>query len=580
MADPQQSLDFSSVGGVAVPAHNTATQPALDFSSVGGKPVAAPVMDDQRMALTRPDLVAPPPAASGLSPDQAMRNVINEGNQFMGAPSAPDWAVPNNNAVTDAVAGVAKGFVKSAGQTIAPGPRRAAQINTATGMNVPSTANPGLQTQGAAEGIGAGLEGIGEFILGDEALKSLPLLQRAEAALKAEKALKVAAGESPLVAKVVHAGINAIRTGAVGAVQGIAHGESAEDAAKTGTVAGVTGGVLDTAVEGVKALSPAVKEIAGEAIPVRGSQESNVAKAAESLAPTKTVQAFDVEQTQPAAKRAIGNVATEVKNAATETMTARDADAAIEKLRNASVKSKSLGEAADAVRNQSKPVFEKLDELTKNQDMTFSDLQQQERGAFRRGDIETAKKARAAQDQILNTFKDQFDAGDLDKARANWRQASALNEVHDTLNSKSVVGPTPVNLRPTGAADPGFINGKNFSKEILKLANEGTLQQAGLTPQHIQSLQDLGTLLEKSAVEHPDLLMRAFKAGKVIVGGPATAGSGYLVSAGLGKVLTNPKWAANTLKLAQALAKATPAATAQGLRTILDGARPILGNNQ
>jgi hypothetical protein len=339
-------------------------------------------------------------------------------------------------------------------------------------------------------------------------------------------------------------------------------------------VAGGTGAVLGAATEGVKALAPAVKEIAGESIPVRASQESGLANAAENVAPTKSLSKFDVNETQPAAKRVIGNVATEIKNAVNERMVSADSDAAIAKLRNTSSKAADLGDAADQIKAQSKPVFEKLDELTKNDEMKFSDWQKQERAAYRNGDIEKAKQAKAAQTDILNRFKDQFDPKDLENARANWRQASALQDVHDGLNTKSVVGPTPVELRPKGTPDPGYINGKAFSKQILAMSNDGTLEDAGLTPEHIQSLQDLGTLLEKSSNVHKlgklwTLLEIGSGTGAAIAH-PATAVPtlasavpAYLASRGLGRVMTNPEFADGVVKILRGTQAVTPAIAAQ-----------------
>jgi len=225
----------------------------------------------------------------------------------------------------------------------------------------------------------------------------------------------------------------------------------------------------------------------------------------ENVAPTKSLSKFDINETQPAAKRAIGNVASDVKS--------KDIGG-----QNLATEAKDLSERSAQIKAQSKPVFEKLDDLTKDDEMTFSDLQKKESASYRNGDIEAAKKAKAAQADILDRFKDEFDPKDLQNARANWKQASALQDVHDALNGKSVVGPTPVEFRPKGV-DPGYINGKAFSKQILALSNDGTLTDAGLTPEHIQSLQDLGTLLEKSANVHKFGVL-----GKVIEGAGIAAG--------------------------------------------------------
>jgi hypothetical protein len=314
---------------------------------------------------------------------------------------------------------------------------------------------------------------------------------------------------------------------------------------------------------GVRGLRPTTATLAGESIPVRASQGSSVANAVEKVSADKPLQRFDIEETQPAAKRAVGNIATEVKNAAGERVPALDAQSALNKLRSAGSKATDLGDAAEKVRDYARPVFDKLDELTKNDPQKFSDLQKQERAAFRRDDFEGAQKARDAQEAVLTKYADQFNAADLKNARSLWRQAGALDDVHDSLNSKSVTGPTPVRFRPQNAPDPGYISGKNFARQIQALKTDGTLAQAGLTPSHIQALQDLGTLLEKSGgVQQADLIAKAAKAVKIAAGGPGSLGTGYLASRILGRILTDPNAATTAL---QAMKTSAPVASAVGV---------------
>jgi len=313
---------------------------------------------------------------------------------------------------------------------------------------------------------------------------------------------------------------------------------------------------------GVKGLRPTTATIAGERVPVRASQESGIASAAEKVSRTKPLQQFDIEQTQPAARRAVGNIATDVKNAAGERAPALDAQSALNKLRAAGTKAVDLGEAAEKVRDYARPVFDKLDELTKNDPQTFSDLQKQERAALRGNDFEAVQKARDAQEAVLNRFADQFNANDLKTARSLWRQGSALDEVNEAFHSKGVSQPTPVNFRPENAPDPGYINGKNFAKQVQTFACDGTFTKAGLTPTHIQALQDLGTLLEKSGgVQQADLIAKAAKALK-IAAGSGTALTGWAASAVLGKILTDPTAAATTLRMLQGVA---PVSSATGI---------------
>jgi hypothetical protein len=310
---------------------------------------------------------------------------------------------------------------------------------------------------------------------------------------------------------------------------------------------------MEPLVAGVEAIAPKVKSVLGEKVPIRASQESTGAKLAEEVSRTKPLQKFDVEQTQPGAKKAISAIATDVPSKEVS-LGAR-----------ATTPAKDLSERADQIRAQSKPVFEKLDDLTANDKMKFSDYQKQERMAYRKGDYDAVKTARDAQEKIINDNAGQFSPNDLKNARANWKQSSALDKVHDAFNTKAVVQPTPVDFRPTGKPDPGYINGKNLSRAVLDLKSKGVLADAGLTPKHVQALQDLGTLLEKSGdvQKQGDIFKKALKAAKVVAGGPATAGGGYVASAAMGKLLTDEKAAT---AVARTLRSAIPAVAAQTQR--------------
>jgi hypothetical protein len=200
--------------------------------------------------------------------------------------------------------------------------------------------------------------------------------------------------------------------------------------------------------------------------------------------------------------------------------------------------------------------------------------------AYRKGDFDAVKEARDAQEKILNTNAGQFSPNDLKNARANWKQSSALDKVHDAFNTKAVVQPTPVDFRPTGKPDPGYINGKNLSKTILDLKSKGVLADAGLTPKHIQALQDLSTALEKSGSvqDAGGQLGKALKLAKVAVksaAGVGSAGAGYVASAALGKLLTDEKAAVGVAKVLQSGAPAVAAQVSQ--KAALDKALDAAG---
>ena len=426
--------------------------------------------------------------------------------------------VPNRLAT-----GVLEGGLQTAHTALVPVGKTVQALTGSTSLPTSFKEPSTLEPQGTAEQIGAGAEGILEFMTGDEALKGLSLAERMGIGAKLAKL----AESHPAIAGIINAGLNAVRTGTVGGTQAAVHGATPGEALTTGTVTGGTGLALEGAAGLVNKVAPTVKKVAGELIPVRASQTSGAANALENIAPTSKLQEFDVRKTQPAAKRAIGGVASDVasKEIGGQTLAST---------------AKNLEERAAQIKTQSSPVFEKLDDLTKNEPVKFTDLQKQERAAYRQGDIETANKARSAQENILNRYQSQFGPDDYSNARANWKQASALEQAHDALNSKGVVTSTPVKFRPPN--DPGYIKGKNFANTVLSLKNDGTLKDAGLTPAHIQSLQDIGTLLEKSSNVHKlHPLIRLVEA----TAGTGSAGTGLAASHFLGSLMTNEKLADN-----------------------------------
>jgi hypothetical protein len=102
-------------------------------------------------------------------------------------------------------------------------------------------------TQGTAQGVGAGLESIGEFLLGDSALKGLSLGDKLTQVSKVMKYIE----KSPMLAKALGIGVDALRAGTVQAGQTIAKGGTAGEALTSGAGmaagSGAVGAVLGAA---------------------------------------------------------------------------------------------------------------------------------------------------------------------------------------------------------------------------------------------------------------------------------------------------------------------------------------------
>jgi hypothetical protein len=91
--------------------------------------------------------------------------------------------------------------------------------------------------------LGYGMENLMEFVGGDEALQGLSVAERLGKMGSIAKAIEA----HPILAKIVGAGMSALRMGAVGTGQGLAHGETLGTSATQGAVAGVTGGAMEGA---------------------------------------------------------------------------------------------------------------------------------------------------------------------------------------------------------------------------------------------------------------------------------------------------------------------------------------------
>jgi len=89
---------------------------------------------------------------------------------------------------------------------------------------------------------------------GDEALKGLSLADKLKLGAKIVKVAEA----HPFAARIINAGLNAVRTGTVGSVQAAAHGASPDEALTTGAVAGGTGLALEGASGLVKTVAPKV----------------------------------------------------------------------------------------------------------------------------------------------------------------------------------------------------------------------------------------------------------------------------------------------------------------------------------
>lgn len=137
-----------------------------------------------------------------------------------------------------------------------------------------------------------------------------------------------------------------------------------------------------------------------------------------------------------------------------------------------------VGETAENIRAKSQPTFQKLDELSKGQ---FSDAQaaaKRYRGAIDKAGKDAYAEAVAKQDKIFETFKDQFEPEAFIKAKADWRQYRALQDVDEAIKSNTI-GQRPDIAKKTANAQPTEnIKATQLSTHLHRLYNDGTLETA------------------------------------------------------------------------------------------------------
>jgi hypothetical protein len=168
--------------------------------------------------------------------------------------------------IGDVGANFATGMVKGAGQTVEG---VSSLLNKIPGVGeylAPSEGVKALdqatQTQGVAQKLGAGAEGLLEFVAGDEALKGLSLAEKLDQAAKIAKFAET----SPRVAKALQLGMDVMRGATVGGVEGGLKGGptgAAEGAAlgAGGVAAGKAIGAASEALRGTEGEPGLIQQI-------------------------------------------------------------------------------------------------------------------------------------------------------------------------------------------------------------------------------------------------------------------------------------------------------------------------------
>jgi hypothetical protein len=362
-----------------------------------------------------------------------------------------------------------KGFAEGAGQAVTTAadlihkilPAAIANTTGAEAWRTPEMRQKETPVT-SGEKAGSTIETIGEFILTDGLAAGLPL---GDAILKSKK-ISEALEASPKMIPWVKAVMATGRVAAVSAAQSAAHapegerGAAAVQGAEFGAAGGALGETLGAGARYFSAKTP-------EAIAALATDDAN----AEFLRNQQA--AFQQgKKASDLASYGLNNVAGEVADSITGGPSKTD-----QLLRDNG--SYTFKDAANAIYDHAKPVFEEVDNISDNE---FSALREKQKTAFdviRNSSsmtaVNDAKQSLAetnqkigqifedAGDKILSDPKSsQLTLADLREAQDNWRKASTIEELHSGLDRAFTYPEAAQKL----AGRPASINPAKFKAQL------------------------------------------------------------------------------------------------------------------
>lgn len=411
----------------------------------------------------------------------------------------PQWASDASSAILNTVEGAGKGLLS----TVSGTDDWARQHLPAALTQNPLTGKPAdLQhvhematPQGAAQNTGYGLESLAEFVLGDEALKALPISQRL---LKASKIMQTVE-ESPALSRLLNLTVRGARGAAVGSTQGaLKSGGDASDTAGAGIAGGVGNALVPEAFDLVKSV-PGIAGTISEA--VRGAE--------------RVVQ----PELQGSLRQILGEVAAENGVTVPKDIAVRDlADHVGNQL-----KSKGSALYKDIDNSLGGTRFQTFDEQISNvrkalRNDTGVDHDLTGRLIERLNDLEDSKAA-----AIKTAIEKGIDPRDFQQANQYWRQGSALQDFG--LRLRRATSGLPDNLKDgsnaANAAKGEIVSPNKLSPSIHSLRDSGRLSQA-VGPQRADELL---RQVESARARTADIAGNRKTLKKVVTSGAAAAGA-------------------------------------------------------
>jgi hypothetical protein len=382
--------------------------------------------------------------SSGLVPTN--QPLTDQDRSDLGSTAVNGALGANGIPVNPLTTGMAKGALET-GHTL--GSLIHGAIKNATGYDVKwlpsSNDEPAeLQSANAGESVGKVGENIAEFLMGDEALKSVSVAEKLGLAEKVSKLAK----QSPTLAKILSSGLTAIRTGTVGTSQGLAHGEDAGTALEQGAVTGVGGGAVEAASGVLPKIAGTAKTITSD---VPADTESKLVNAVGDIAEKAGFERSDASTL----KEATDHLATSYQQrAATAYKQLDDAAPGFQELKD------KIAQGMKAVRAQQQidpdRAAEIARDLEKNKSAMEDLLSPEQKQQWVDADADWSKY------KALQTVKGKVNAAATDLTSNALQDVSKLKSGMQSLANRTVKG-TPVDV-----LQRAFGNDANTLKNIVQ----------------------------------------------------------------------------------------------------------------
>jgi len=290
----------------------------------------------------------------------------------------------------------------------------------------------GTDAKNSGEAAGKFGEAVGEFFLGDEAVKGLSISERLG---MAQKVMKISA-EHPFIAKALAVGMKALRQGSVGAGAALVKGATPGQALETGAAVAGGSAALDTVAAGASALKPVVQDaIKGESV------------------------------AQPAAQAALRTNPWAAARAANQSLSTT-LDAPIEKA--AAARQSAYNLLDNSAGTDVKALYSKL-ENTEYQIRQLTDTQEdvQKEAVLEKARTATMDKIAEARQNVIEKLGTKNGPEAFDKADQLFKQEQALKD----LQSKVFKNPNIVQGN-TAAGTPETVNVDSAVKALQKMQND------------------------------------------------------------------------------------------------------------